>query len=132
MRVKSRERVIRKFLVEWSLHLGSEELTKISSQPAALEKALRYVHSLAEESELEIYRIVSMEELTRHTPSKMSRASNSMHSSGIAILRADSLEEARKVIEEWMEGLSYGMISIGAYVEYEIKPLVDIVRGGME
>lgn len=122
----------RKYLITWSLRLGSEELAKISSQPAALDKALHYVQGLVKESGLEIYRIVSMEELTRFVPLTMSGTSASAHPSGIVIVKADSVEEARKMIEEWVDGLRYGMISIGEYLEYEIKPLVEIGRGGRE
>lgn len=126
---KTRARKKRKYMITWSLQLGDDELAKISMQPAALDKALNYVRGLAKESGLEIYRVVSMEELTRSVPPKSVDRSME-HPSGIAIVKADSLEEAREMIEEWVDGLSYGRVSVGEYLEYEIRPLVDIGRGG--
>jgi len=111
----------RKYLIAWSLTLGHGDLEKISRQPVALDKALSYVRSLAKKNELEIYRFVAMEELTRHM-----RSVAEAKVSGIAITRAASVEEAGEMIKEWVAGLSYGETPIGNYLEYEIKPLAEI------
>lgn len=126
MKVKSvsniRRAVQRKYLITWSLALGEDELAKISSQPAALDKALSYIRSLEEDSGLEIYRFITMDELTRHTPS----TAGDKVSTGIAIVKAGSMEDVGKMIKEWVAGLSYGETPIGNYLVYDIKPLAEI------
>lgn len=125
----------RKYLITWSLTLGNQELAKMSNQPdttnlsRALDKALNYVRSLAKENELELYRFVTMDELTRHM---RPTASPGVKISGIAITKASSVEDAGEMIKGWVTGLSYGGISIGNYLEYEIKPLLVIGQKGWE
>ena len=50
---------------------------------------------------------------------------------GIAIAEATSIEEARKMVNNWVEGLGYGsgIVPVKNYLEYEIKPLVEITGG---
>jgi hypothetical protein len=117
------------YLITWSLTLGRDELAKISSRPKALTKALRYVEGVARENELEIYRFVPVEELTHHKRLPAGQM-NSAHSSGIAIAKAASLDEAARQIREWVEGLSYGGMPVGDYLEYEIKPMAKIGQKG--
>jgi hypothetical protein len=120
---------LKKYLITWSLELGRDELTMISGRPQVLTKALHYVEDIAKENDLEIYRIVSLERLTRHE--KMTKDCLApAHSSGIAIARATSLEEAGAMIKNWVEGLSYGGIPVGNFLDYEIKPIVEIGRRG--
>ena len=118
----TRRAVKRKYLITWSLALGEEELAKIASQPAALDKALSYIRSLAEETGLEIYRFITMDELTRHTPT----TTGDKISTGIAIVEAGSMEDVGKTIKGWVAGLSYGETPIGNYLAYDIKPLAEI------
>jgi hypothetical protein len=125
----------RKYLITWSLTLGSQELARISNQPdttnisKALDKALNYARSLAKDNELELYRFVTMDELTRHTrPTTLQGAKIS----GIAITKASSVEAAGEMIKSWVTGLTYGGISIGEYLEYEIKPLAAMGQKGWE
>ena len=43
------------------------------------------------------------------------------------------MEEARTMVESWVEGLSYGKGTSSpckSYLEYDIKPLVDLRLGG--
>jgi len=119
----------RKYLITWNLTLGHDELTKISSRPQALDKALKYVREVAKKNEIEIYRFVPMRELSHHER-PMAAKTESMQSSGIAIAKASSMEDAGRMIQEWVTGLSYGGIPIGNYLDYEIKPLAEIARGG--
>jgi hypothetical protein len=129
---KAARDVRRKYLISWSLTLDREDLADISRRPEALEKALGYVRSMAKESGLEVYRIVPIEELTRHVrPTADSMASE--HPSGIAIAKAGSVEEAGRMIQEWMNGLSYGKertTPLWTKIEYEIKPLAEVAPGG--
>ena len=120
---------LKKYLITWCLELGRDELTMISGRPQVLTKALHYVEDIARENDLEIYRIVPLERLTRHE--KISKDCPApAQSSGIAIARATSLEEAGEMMKCWVEGLSYGGIPMGNYLEYEIKPIVEIGRRG--
>ncbi len=120
---------LKKYLITWSLELGREELTMISGRPQVLSKALQYVQDIAKENDLVIYRFVPLERLTRHETIKKEHLRPAL-SSGVAIARATSLEEAGEMIKNWVEGLSYGGIPIGNYLDYEIKPIVEIGRRG--
>jgi hypothetical protein len=120
---------LKKYLITWCLELGRDELTMISGRPQVLTKALHYVEDIAKENDLEIYRIVPLERLTRHE--KISKDCLApAQSSGIAIVRASSLEEAGEMMKCWVEGLSYGGIPMGNYLDYEIEPIVEIGRRG--
>lgn len=115
----------RKYLINWSLTLGREELSMISKEPVALDKALSYIKSIKKEGRIEIYRFVTMEELTRRMkPPAEARIS------GIAIAEADSVEDVGEMLKDWVKGLSYGGVGtrmgIENYLEYEIKPLEEI------
>ncbi|MGQ9690754.1 MAG: hypothetical protein ACUVQY_05745 [Thermoproteota archaeon] len=75
----------------------------ISKEPVALDKALSYIKSIKKESRIDIYRFVTMEELTSHMkPPVEARIS------GIAIAEADSMEEVWEMLKDWVKGLSYG------------------------
>jgi hypothetical protein len=127
----TRESRSSKYLVRWNLKLGPEELQRISARPEALQKGLDYVRRITREHELEIYRIVQVEEIThRVRPSEVPAKSASP--SGIAIVKASSLEEVGRLMERWAEGFAYGgSVSVKGYLEYEINPLMEIVsRGG--
>jgi len=98
-------------------------------RPEALEKGLNFVRRLAKENKLELYRILPMEELTKFAPAR-GAALESANPNGIAIAKAASLEEARKMVESWAESFGYSGVSVQNYLEYEISPLLDITRGG--
>jgi hypothetical protein len=117
----------KKYLIIWSLILGNQELQNISMQPEALSKGLHYVKAIKKRNNMELYRIISVKEITNFegmpASSDISRSENP---NGIAIINARSIEEARKMVVKWVEGLSYGGISIQRYLKYEIKPLMEI------
>jgi len=121
----------KKYLVTWSLALGHEELEKISRRPEALEKGLNYVTHMTKDNKLELYRIVPMAELT-HFGREIHGESRLAHPSGIAIAEANSIEEVRKMLDQWVKGFSYGGVSVQNYLEFDIKPLVEIGRRGRE
>jgi hypothetical protein len=118
----------RKYLVIWSLNLNSPELQMMSKQPKALEKGLNYLHNLVDKSKMDVFRVVSNNEI-----SKFEGKPNSLENvkkdppNGIAILNSDSIDGAREMISQLVEGLSYGGFSIKSYLNYEIKPLMEIV-----
>ena len=113
-----------KYLITWNVFLNREDLEKISMKPEALKKGLNYLKNVAEGSKLVVYRIVQMEEYTRHIrPGSLASSANP---SGIAMAEANSLEEVKKLVDEWVEGLTYGGIPVGGRLEYEIKPLLEL------
>ncbi|MEM2599362.1 MAG: hypothetical protein QXF21_04070 [Thermoproteota archaeon] len=122
-------RAKRKYLVTWTLTLSREDMAAISRRPEALDKAFNYLKSLVKDSGFEIYRFVAMDELTRRM-----RPMTEARISGIAILDADSLEDAREIINEWVAGLTYGgtPIVLRDYLDYEIKPLAELGLKGRE
>ena len=120
---------LKKYLITWCLELGRDELTMIAGRPQVLTRALQYVEDIAKENDLEIYRIVPLERLTRHEKTARDCPAPAQ-SSGIAIASATSLEEAGEMMKNWIEGLSYGGIPMGNYLDYEIKPIVEIGRRG--
>ncbi len=100
-------------------------------RPEALNKGLNYVKTIKKENKLELYRIVPFEEITNFEGMYNSTGvSKTEHPNGIAILNAKSIEEAREMIANWVEGLSYGGMSIQRYLKYEIKPLMEIGQEG--
>lgn len=124
----TRESVSRKYLVRWNLKLGPEELQRISGRPEALHKGLDYVRRVTKEHELEVYRIVPIEEVTVHA--RPGESPKSANPSGIAIVRAGSLEEVGRLMERWTEGFTYGgSVAVKSFLEYEINPLMEIVQG---
>jgi hypothetical protein len=118
----------RKFLITWTLILDRGELDEITAHPQSLDHGLNYVKSMMKESGLQLYRIIPMEELTHYSREVPSSA----RPTGIAIADARSLEEARMMVENWVDGLSYGKgtVPIRSYLEYDIKPLMDLGQGG--
>jgi hypothetical protein len=125
-KVKQPTRKVRrnKYLITWNLLLNREDLEKISFRPEALKKGLSYLKNVAKGTGLKVYRIVEMEEITRHT--RLGSIPASANPSGIAIAEATSLKEARRMVDEWVEGLTYGGLPVGGRLEYEIKPLMEL------
>jgi hypothetical protein len=113
-----------KYLITWNLLLNREDLEKISWRSEALQKGLNYLKNVAKGARLTVYRIVEMEEITRHT--RLGTLPASANPSGVAIAEANSVEEARRMVDEWVEGLTYGGMPVGGRLEYEIKPLVEL------
>ena len=104
--------------------MNREDLGKISQRPEALQKGLNYLKNVAKGTKLAVYRIVEMDEITRHK--RLGAIQESANPSGIAIAEADSVEAVRKMVEEWVEGLTYGGMPVGGRLEYEIKPLMEL------
>jgi hypothetical protein len=126
---------LKKYLITWNLVLGREDLEKISRRPDVLQKGLKYIKSTARKNALIIYRIASMEEVTHFgRPVYGARAESSHHPTGIAIAEATSVEEVRKMVNNWVEGLGFGFgaVPVKNYLEYDIKPLVEITAGGRQ
>ncbi len=98
--------------------------------PEVLQKGLSYVKNTAKHNKIEIYRIAEMEETTNFSRPISMRKSTSTKPHGIAILEATSIEEARMMVDQWVEGFGFGGISVQNYLEYEIKPLVNVSTGG--
>ncbi len=113
-----------KYLITWNLLLNREDLEKISFRPEALKKGLSYLKNVAKGTGLTVYRIVEMGEITRRT--RLGTIPASANPSGVAIAEAKSLKEARRMVDEWVEGLTYGGIPVGGRLEYEIKPLMEL------
>jgi len=122
----------KKYLITWSLDLGRAELDKISQHPDVLNKGLKYIKSTTKRNPISIYRIGALEEISRFVrPSRLSSA-QSAHPHGIAIAEAASIEEARKMVDLLVEGLGFGFGSVPVknYLEYDIKPLIEVTTGG--
>lgn len=117
----------KKFLVIWSLNLDNQELHMISKEPKSLEKGLNYLHTLKGKSKIDIFRIISFNELASFEgkPNSLEKVKNDPPN-GIAILKANSVEDAREILSQLVDGLSYGGLSIKSYLNYEIKPLMEI------
>jgi len=120
---------MRKYLITWTLILERKELDEITAHPESLDHGLNYVKSMTKASGLQLYRIVPVEELTHFSR----EVPKSARPTGIAIAEAHSLEEARMMVENWVNGLSYGKgtVPIRSYLEYDIKPLMDLRQGGL-
>lgn len=117
----------KKYLIRWKIKLGQDELLKIAQRPEVLERALSHVNKGMKEREGEIYRIVPLAELTNSA--RMWEASASPE--GIAIMESSSLEHARKVVEEILEGLTFGGFPIArGFLEFQINPLAEVGEGG--
>jgi hypothetical protein len=120
-----------KYLVTWSLTLGRAEIERISARPKVLDKGLHYVKTLAKEGGIEVYRIVSMEETTHFgRPVHGSFPAAKLH--GIAIVEASSVEEARKMVDGWVDGFGFGFgeVPVRNYLDYEVQPLVELTKSG--
>lgn len=120
----------RKYLITWTLSLERGELEKISRHPESLDHGLNYVRSMTKGAGLQLYRIVPVEELTRFTH----QIPTSARPTGIAIAEAASLEEAKAMVERWVDGLSYGggSVPVRNYLQYEIHLLMDLGHAGGE
>jgi hypothetical protein len=120
---------MRKYLITWKLLLGQGELERLSRRPADLDRGLGYVKSLGKGSHLELYRVVAPEELSRF--SRPLPGTPHAQPNGIAIIEGASLEEVRAMVDRWVKGLTYGSgtVPVQNYVEFEIKPLVDLLEG---
>ena len=113
-----------KYLITWNLLLNREDLEKISWRPEALKKGLSYLKNVAKGTRLTVYRIVEMEEITHRM--RLGTVPVSASPSGVAIAEANSLKEVRRMVDEWVEGLTYGGLPVGGRLEYEIKPLMEL------
>lgn len=125
---------LKKYLITWSLDLSRVELDKISQHPEVLNKGLKYIKSTTRRNPISIYRIGSLEEISRFVrPGRLSSA-ESAHPHGIAIAEAASIEEARKMVDLLVEGLGFGFGSVPVknYLEYDIKPLIEVTAGGKQ
>jgi hypothetical protein len=125
---------LKKYLITWSLVLAQEDLEKISRRPEVLQRGLKYIKSTARRNALTIYRIGSLEEVTRFKGAAHTIRPQSAHPHGVAIAEAASIEEARKMINNWVETLQFGFGStpVKNYIEYEIQPLIEITAGGKQ
>ena len=123
---------LKKYLITWSLILGREELEKISRRPDVLQKGLKYLKKTSKQNALEIYRIGQMEEVTHFERLFPEAIPTSAHPHGIAIAQATSIEEVRTMVNYWVEGFGFGGVPVSNYLEYDIKPLVDITSGGIQ
>jgi hypothetical protein len=123
---------LKKYLITWTLDLGRAELDKISQRPDVLNKGLKYIKSTTRRNPINIYRIGSLEEISRFVRPGRQSSSQSAHPQGIAIAEAASIEEARKMIDLLVEGLGFGFGSVPVknYLEYDIKPLIEVTAGG--
>jgi len=125
------QRQTRKYLITWSLVLTREDLEKISRNPEVLQKGLKYIKSTTRENALTVYRIGSMDEITHFKRPMRGTYPESANPNGIAIAEATSIEEAREMVNNWVEGLGYGFgtVPVKNYLEYEIKPLIELTGG---
>lgn len=120
----------KKYLIQWSVRLGQEQLAKISQSPRVLDRALSHVKTIMKEGRVEIYRIVPIDEVTgspRPTtdPRSVTR--------GIAIVEASSVETVRRMVDKLLEGLTFGGFPVTRnYIEFDISPLAEVGEGGEE
>ena len=124
----------KKYLITWSLDLGRAELDKISQHPDVLNKGLKYIKSTTRRNPIIIYRIGSLEEISRFVRPGRLISTEAAHPHGIAIVEAASIEEARKMVDLLVEGLGFGFGSVPVknYLEYDIKPLIEVTAGGKQ
>ena len=126
--------ILKKYLITWSLDLGRTELDNISQHPEVLNKGLKYIKNTTRRNRISIYRIGSLEEISRFVRVGHLKTAVSAHPHGIAIAEATSLEEARKMVDLLVEGLGFGFGSIPVknYLELNIELLVEVSTGGMQ
>jgi hypothetical protein len=125
---------LKKYLITWNLDLGRGELDQISQHPEVLDKGLKYIRSATKRNPISIYRIGSLEEISHFVrPDRLSSV-ESVHPHGIAIVEATSIEEVRKMVDRLVEGLGFGFgsVSVKNYIEYDIKPLIEVTAGGRQ
>jgi hypothetical protein len=124
----------KKYLVRWTVNLGREELERMSGRPEALQKVLDHLNKSIKGTKVEIYRIVSMEEIAQSVRPNTGDLLKTMRPMGIAIAEAGSVEEVRSMLERLVEGVSFGGIPIQVqnYLEFEINPLMEIGHGERE
>jgi hypothetical protein len=116
----------RKYLIRWKVQLSQEELQKISRRPEVLERALTHVKRGMKKVEAEIYRIVPMDEVMSSAPDLRSASPK-----GIAIVEASSGETVKSMVDDLLEGLTFGGFPVARnYIEFDISPLVAIGQDG--
>jgi hypothetical protein len=116
----------RKYLIRWKVQLSQEELQKISRRPEVLERALTHVKRGMKKVEAEIYRIVPMDEVMSSAPDLRSASPR-----GIAIVEASSGETVKSMVDDLLEGLTFGGFPVARnYIEFDISPLVEIGQDG--
>ena len=119
----------RKYLIQWRVHLGQEQLAKISQSPRVLDRALSHVKTTMKESGAEIYRIVPIEEVTGSP--RPTADPRSLTPKGIAIVEASSVETVRRMVDKLLEGLTFGGFPVTRnYIEFDISPLAEVGEGG--
>ena len=125
---------LKKYIITWSLDLGKAELDKMSQHPDVLNKGLKYIKNTTRKNPISIYRIGSLEEISRFVRSSSLSTTQSAHPHGIAIADATSIEEAKKMVDLLVEGLGFGFGSVPVknYLEYDIKPLFELTAGGKQ
>jgi hypothetical protein len=122
-----------KYLIRWTVLLGREELERISRGQDVLQKVLDHVNRMIKGINVEIYRIVPLEEVARSVRPTIDDR-KPVHPAGIAIAEAGSVEEVRSMLERVVEGVSFGGLPVPVqnYLEFEINPLMEIGHGGKE
>ena len=73
-----------------------------------------------------------MDEITHFKRSMRGKYPESANPNGIAIAEATSIEEARKMVNNWVKkayGYGFGTVPVKNYLEYEIKPLIELTGG---
>jgi hypothetical protein len=126
------KKAMNKYLVNWSIQINGNDLDQISKRPEVLKKGLDYVLCSSKQNKLQIFRVAEISEITSFTSRKPESTRSSVRPHGIAILEAPSIEHAKKVVNSLVEGFSYGFgeVSVKNYLEYDIKPLMDLTSLG--
>ena len=116
-------------MIRWKVQLSEDELQKISRSPEVLERALAHVKGGMKKVQAEIYRIVPMEDVmsSARSPPDLRSATPK----GIAIVEASSGETVKSMVDELLEGLTFGGFPVArTYIEFDINPLVEIGQDG--
>jgi hypothetical protein len=121
---------LKKYLITWNLLLGRDELEKISRRPEVLQKGLKYLKTMSKRNALDVYRIAPIEEVSHFSRPVPGVVAASANPHGIAIAEAASLEEVRTMVNSWVEGFGFGGVPVQNYIEFDIKPLIEIGKGG--
>ena len=126
------KKAMNKYLVNWSIQINGNDLDQISKRPEVLKKGLDYVLCSSKQNKLQIFRVAEISEITSFTSRTPESNRSSVRPHGIAILEAPSIEHAKKVVNSLVEGFSYGFgeVSVKNYLEYDIKPLMDLTSLG--
>lgn len=126
------KRAMNKYLITWSIQINGEDLEQISRRPEVLQKGLDYVKCSSKQNKLEIFRVAEISEVTSFTGRIPDSTRSLARPHGIAILQAPSIEHARKMVNSLVEGFAYGFgeVSVKNYLEYDIKPLIEISSAG--